>query len=593
MGHKAHPIGLRLGIHRNWKSNWFFQSKNYTKFMHLNLDIEKFFEGFLYFYGIKSLLLNCQIVKMPSNRLFVFVYYYRFRKKTTKRNYSWKTKLWKTSLEKHFNKKNAQIYSRPEIFIKKKNTDFNILLKTILTNNTYKDIPQTFNLKKPSTFKNFYNQILKNVIQIKNLNLILKIIKFLKLNKITKNILLSNIKSQIFNLRFKNLFLILLTKQTPQRLKIENIISCFKTLKQLKIYLKCISNINQKNKLQIFCIKKTIKFLEIKFRKILHLKRWFYRYLTKKNNLTQIRQKSTKTLTKKYLFNNKNVHFSTASAKQFLSRLTNSKINLILINTLSFAKFFYLIEDTQKKDKKGKYNILQIQKIMLNKYKYNAIFIKDFVHLAFISILLKNTTCLVKFMGEQFKRLPKNRKQMKLLNFIQQTLKIFCQQRKEFIGFKLQIQGRLNRRNRTHKWTFQNGNLPIQTYETRVEYGYSEGWTRSGLIGIKLWFFYSAFFKKILKLKILQYLYYSKYKNSLIQKTSFQRKPYANQKQSWLSNVPKQINPKRTQFKKKFNKTTHVINNPIKNTSKQNFKSNSQSQIQKNAKTKSTKISKK
>jgi len=88
---------------------------------------------------------------------------------------------------------------------------------------------------------------------------------------------------------------------------------------------------------------------------------------------------------------------------------------------------------------------------MLNKYKYNAIFIKDFVHLAFISVLLKNTTCLVQFMGEQFKRLPKNRKQMKLLNFIQQTLKIFCEQRNEVFGFKLQLQGRLNRRNRTRK----------------------------------------------------------------------------------------------------------------------------------------------
>jgi len=88
---------------------------------------------------------------------------------------------------------------------------------------------------------------------------------------------------------------------------------------------------------------------------------------------------------------------------------------------------------------------------MLNRYKYHAIFIKDFIHLAFICFLLKTTPPLVEFIGEQFKRLPKNRKQLKLLTFISQSLKIFCQQRKEISGFKFQLKGRLNRRNRTHK----------------------------------------------------------------------------------------------------------------------------------------------
>jgi ribosomal protein S3 len=48
-----------------------------------------------------------------------------------------------------------------------------------------------------------------------------------------------------------------------------------------------------------------------------------------------------------------------------------------------------------------------------------------------------------------------------------------------------------------------------------VEFGYSEGLTRSGLIGIKLWLFYNRTFKKLLKKKILQYLFYSKYKSYL------------------------------------------------------------------------------
>jgi hypothetical protein len=88
---------------------------------------------------------------------------------------------------------------------------------------------------------------------------------------------------------------------------------------------------------------------------------------------------------------------------------------------------------------------------MLSKFKYNAIFIKDFIHLTFINVLLKNPLSIVKFIAEQFKRLPKNRKQLKLLTFINQSLKILCQQRKEFLGFKFQLKGRLNRRNRTHR----------------------------------------------------------------------------------------------------------------------------------------------
>jgi hypothetical protein len=88
---------------------------------------------------------------------------------------------------------------------------------------------------------------------------------------------------------------------------------------------------------------------------------------------------------------------------------------------------------------------------MLNKYKYHAIFIKDFINIAFLTILLKNPKALVLFIAEQFKRLPKNRKQLKLLKFLNQSIQILCKQRREIVGFKFQIVGRLNRRRRTYK----------------------------------------------------------------------------------------------------------------------------------------------
>jgi ribosomal protein S3 len=99
---------------------------------------------------------------------------------------------------------------------------------------------------------------------------------------------------------------------------------------------------------------------------------------------------------------------------------------------------------------------------------------------------MKNPQIIVNFIGRQFKRLPKNRKQLKLLNFITQTLKIICGQRREIIGFKFQLTGRLNRRTRTKTYNFKKGTLPIQSQKTRIEYAFSKGFTRSGIIGLKL-----------------------------------------------------------------------------------------------------------
>lgn len=521
MGHKAHPVGLRLGIHRKWKSNWFFESKNYAKFIHLNLNIEKFFKGFLYFYGRKTLLLNCQIIKMPSNQIFIFVFFYRFRKKIKNKNRAWKLKFWKRKVENYFTSRANAIINLHLSSNKFKHKSLKKALNNISKNNLLL-FPENFyfekktdklegllklentlkNLKDLIYFINFTNKTLTNLkiseIFIKNIIFNLKY----TLKLITLNLKIFKIQnSHIINENFLNFHRILKIKLKNSK----NIIFFLNLLQLKRNSLKLKTNFLFNKHLEIF-INKNINTYKIFKKNILLLNKKF-------NNVPSIIK------SKNFIFSDKSTYNNTNIAKNFLSKITNSKINLIFINALSFTKFFYLIEDDLNKKKKNKnkkkekFNIFKIQKIMLNKYKYNAIFIKDFVHLAFISVLLKNTNCLVQFMGEQFKRLPKNRKQMKLLNFIQQTLKIFCEQRNEVFGFKLQLQGRLNRRNRTRKWVFQKGALPIQTYKTRVEYGYSEGWTRSGLIGIKLWFFYKKHFKILLKKKLLLYLHYSKIKN--------------------------------------------------------------------------------
>ena len=41
MGQKVHPIGFRLGIHRNWDSRWFAE-KQYSRFVFEDYKIRKF-----------------------------------------------------------------------------------------------------------------------------------------------------------------------------------------------------------------------------------------------------------------------------------------------------------------------------------------------------------------------------------------------------------------------------------------------------------------------------------------------------------------------------------------------------------------------
>ncbi len=42
MGQKANPIGLRLGISRNWDSNWFARGKDFAKFLEEDAKIRKY-----------------------------------------------------------------------------------------------------------------------------------------------------------------------------------------------------------------------------------------------------------------------------------------------------------------------------------------------------------------------------------------------------------------------------------------------------------------------------------------------------------------------------------------------------------------------
>jgi len=42
MGHKVHPIGIRLGITREWDSRWYADTRNFPEFVHTDWEIRGF-----------------------------------------------------------------------------------------------------------------------------------------------------------------------------------------------------------------------------------------------------------------------------------------------------------------------------------------------------------------------------------------------------------------------------------------------------------------------------------------------------------------------------------------------------------------------
>ena len=58
MGQKTNPIGLRLGINRNWRSRWFTDEKVMPANVKEDYELRKFLKKKLYYAGISDILLE-------------------------------------------------------------------------------------------------------------------------------------------------------------------------------------------------------------------------------------------------------------------------------------------------------------------------------------------------------------------------------------------------------------------------------------------------------------------------------------------------------------------------------------------------------
>ena len=144
---------------------------------------------------------------------------------------------------------------------------------------------------------------------------------------------------------------------------------------------------------------------------------------------------------------------STEQVKKRISILTHSRFFFYKLNALSITRFQFEI-DLKKELKKNKIRIKkkksadfinQLEQKIQSRYRYVAIYLKDIVRITFFSIFLKKADFIAHFYAFVLSKLPRKRKETKLIKFFVTILKVFSAQRPEMIGIRLCFQGRLNR----------------------------------------------------------------------------------------------------------------------------------------------------
>lgn len=198
--------------------------------------------------------------------------------------------------------------------------------------------------------------------------------------------------------------------------------------------------------------------------------------------------------------------------KNILARITNRPIKIFFINALSLTKFAFNLERfLEKKEKRSPTTFLQnIDRDLINKYKYIAIYIKDLIRICFIGMYLKKASFIAQFLAFQLGKLPRNRKETSFIKFIIKVVKTFAAEREEILGLRIKFNGRVNRWRRTKAIIGERGVIPLHTIQNQIEYGTAHAINRKGAVGIKIWIHYNLTFNTILKESILKYFTYSK-----------------------------------------------------------------------------------
>lgn len=215
------------------------------------------------------------------------------------------------------------------------------------------------------------------------------------------------------------------------------------------------------------------------------------------------------------------LHFDLEIKKYFTNIFNYKNIKLIntnIIKTSNNINIYVYIQKNSKKYYKLSYNNIINQ---LNSYYPNKnikLFVKNVYFFEFIKLRKslkkiferlnkkKKITKSVKKMIYNFsyafytkniniitfyikQTLEKKKTHKKFIINIDNMLQEFFKMFSNFIGYRLQFKGRLNKSKRKKKMIFQKGKIPLNTLKYDIKYHFNKFKTPSGICSIKLWVF--------------------------------------------------------------------------------------------------------
>ena len=184
------------------------------------------------------------------------------------------------------------------------------------------------------------------------------------------------------------------------------------------------------------------------------------RSLNKTNVIVHVYQHTLQTYTQKDL---KLVEQVT----NIVEKITKGKVLLHIINikNLSKPKTIYLISK-------------QLTQYKNQKYFNNSLVAVD------TALIVKSAPLFAEFLAKQ---LESHYRHTMFIDFIKKMLPLFLKTYPIIKGVRIQFKGRLNGADRSRKESIQEGQVPLHTLDSNIDFSIARAYTSYGIFGIKVW----------------------------------------------------------------------------------------------------------
>jgi len=111
----------------------------------------------------------------------------------------------------------------------------------------------------------------------------------------------------------------------------------------------------------------------------------------------------------------------------------------------------------------------------------------SFINTSYVAFYTQSVELISNYLVKDLKRIPRHRQYLNNIN------KILIKQYNIFdncLGYKLQLKGRVNGKERSNKIVIKSGKTPLNTLKYNIKYDYKDILTPYGICSLKIWLFY-------------------------------------------------------------------------------------------------------